>query len=489
MNLLSIRKPSFMLIASLLLILAFSTISIVSYYVANYSLNQHIRTNTLPLTSDNIYSEIQRDLLQPILVSSLMANDTFVHDWVVRGEQNPAPMSRYLTSIQERYDTVTAFFVSDLSKNYYHSSGVIKQVSADDSMDDWYFNVREISGEFEINLDIDTVDATTTTLFVNHKVFDQNDNLLGVIGVGLASQTIMELVETYQARYGRHVYFIDRLGKVVLQGSRFNGADDIRKVAGLSELATQVLTSPGGSYQYTSNGQAFQIKTRFVPELNWYLIVEHTEQTEDEVVTALWVSLSVSLIVTVIVLLLVHYTLGGYQRRLELMANTDLLTGTMSRHALETSFSQILSFARRQQHPVSTVLVDVDHFKSVNDKYGHLAGDRVLTQIANILRDSLRGSDSICRWGGDEFLIVLPDCDLVAAHGLAEKMRQLIEESLQVIDGQTLGITASFGVAQYNGQESASNLFSRTDQALYRAKSLQRNRVVLVGEEPVTESS
>lgn len=84
------RKGSFIASTSILLLLGFSAISLISYYVANSTLNQHIRTNTLPITSDNIYSEVQRDLLQPILVSSLMAQDTFVHDWIINGEADPS---------------------------------------------------------------------------------------------------------------------------------------------------------------------------------------------------------------------------------------------------------------------------------------------------------------------------------------------------------------------------------------------------------------
>ena len=136
------RKPPFILISSALLIIAFTTISLANYYVANRSLNQHIETNTLPLTSDNIYSEVQRDLLQPILVSSLMAQDTFVHDWIDAGEKQPEQMSRYLKAIQDRYNAITAFFVSEQTANYYHSTGIIKQISSSDAADDWYFATR-----------------------------------------------------------------------------------------------------------------------------------------------------------------------------------------------------------------------------------------------------------------------------------------------------------------------------------------------------------
>ncbi|WP_299205527.1 sensor domain-containing diguanylate cyclase [uncultured Amphritea sp.] len=477
MSHITIRKPSFIIISSLLLAAAFTAISLTSYYVANSSLNQHIKTNTLPLTSDTVYSEVQRDLLQPVLVSSLMAHDTFVHDWIEAGELDPGQMQRYLKAIKERYQAFTAFFVSEQTTNYYHTSGILKQVSVTDPADNWYYSSRKNPTEFDINIDQDTADRSSTTLFVNHKVRDEQGKFLGIIGVGLASTKIQELIEVYQTRYGRQVYFINREGKVTLQGSQFQGADDIHKVNGLRDIAPLILAKPGGSYSYSNGDQQYLIKTRFVPELNWYLIVEHTEKSESQITATLWINLGISLVVILIVLLLQHFTLGGYQRRLEFMANTDPLTRTASRHAFESMLQQILNFADRHKHPVSTILVDIDHFKTFNDTQGHLLGDKVLTQVAEILTENLRKSDSICRWGGDEFYIALTNCNEENARLVAEKMRQQIEASLQTVDGMSLNVTASFGIAQYSSPESRTDLFNRTDRALYRAKSKSRNRV------------
>lgn len=481
MSLPNLRKPSFVLISGILLSVAFTAISLISYYVANQSLNQHITTNTLPLTSDTIYSEVQRDLLQPVLVSSLMAQDTFVHDWIEGGEQNPEQMPRYLKAIQERYNAFTAFFVSEYTHNYYHSTGILKQVSDSRPADRWYFDSRRTPEEFDINLDLDTANTSITTLFVNHKVRDQQGKLLGIIGVGLASTTIKELIETYQNRYGRQVYFIDPQGKVTMQGSQFS-ALDIHKVKGLQDIAADILSSSESSYTYTNDNKTYLIKTRYIPELSWYLIVQHTEQSEARITTTLWINLTISLLVIIAVLLLQHFTLGGYQRRLEYMANTDPLTGASSRHAFEMIFQQILNFARRQKHPVSTMLVDIDHFKTFNDNYGHLLGDTILTKVAKILTKNLRQADTLCRWGGDEFFIVLPNCHQEDARLIAENMRQEIEASLNIIDDKQLHVTASFGVAEYNNNETTISLFNRTDLALYRAKSNNRNQVEIATE-------
>jgi len=471
------RKTSFIAMVSLLLLVGFSSISFVSYYVANDSLNHHIRTNTLPLTSDNIYSEIQRDLLQPVLVSSLMAHDTFVHDWVAAGEQNSEAIVRYLRNIQDSYSTVTAFFVSEKTHNYYHSTGVLKRVEENNKADAWYFNLPNLEGDFEIKLDVDTADNSRTTFFVNHTVLDERGTYLGTIGVGLASKTAQNLIDMYQRRYGRRVYFIDRVGKIRLQGQSREGMETIHQVEGLRDIATQLLTTTGGSYSYQSYGKTILLKTRFMPDLHWYLLVEQPQETAAEVESALWINLAMSLVITLVIMCLAHLTLGGYQRRLEAMATTDLLTGTASRHVFEVNFTQLINFAKRRKQNLSVVLVDIDHFKRVNDKFGHLEGDQVLIRVAKLLQVHLRNSDIICRWGGEEFLLVFPECDLNAAMTLANKIRELIEQSLKDVSGHPMNITASFGVAQYNGQESADTLFHRADKALYLAKESGRNKV------------
>ncbi len=471
------QKTRFITITLLLLFAGFASTSIVSYLVANKALNHHLRTDTLPLTSDTIYSEIQRDLLQPILVSSLMAQDTFVRDWALQGEQNVSEIVRYLKTIQDRYQTITAFFVSDKTHRYYHSSGLLKTVSPEDAQDAWYFRINGLGGEFEVNMDVDTANPKRTTLFVNHKVFDFDHQYLGAIGVGLSSEAIGTMIERYQRNYQRTVYFVDAAGQVTLKGKSYSGPLDIHEEPGLAEIAAELLSSPAGAFSYQKAGTTVFLNTRFVPELNWYIVVEQGGHQESDIRLVLWINLALSLLVTGAVVLLAHFTLGAYQRRLEQKANTDQLTGAVSRHGLEPILENRLRLANRNQQAFSVVLVDIDHFKKINDEYGHMLGDQALVVMANLLMDQTRNSDVVCRWGGEEFLLLLPESSQTQATKLAEKLRTAIANSMQMLAGKTLNVTASFGVAEYSGKESIDSLFSRCDDALYRAKKGGRNKV------------
>ncbi len=276
------RKKRFIASLSILLVTGFIATSLVSYFVAHDSLIDQIAENTLPLTSDNIYSEIQQDLLRPIFISSLMAQDTFVRDWALDGEKDPERIVRYLKEIKAQYGTITSFYVSENTGIYYHPSGVHRQVSKDNPRDAWYYRVREMTEDYEVNVDPDEVNRDAITIFINYRVYDYSGEYIGVTGVGLSVNAVGKLLEVYQNRYGRRVYFADRQGNVKLRGSRYDGPDNIREIEGLAPYATQILSSPGGSYTYQRGGNTVYLNTRLVPEFQWVLLVEEEALTRAE---------------------------------------------------------------------------------------------------------------------------------------------------------------------------------------------------------------
>lgn len=217
---------------SILLITGFLATSLGSYFVSRASIRSEISLNALPLTSDNIYAEIQRDLLRPILVSSLMATDTFLRDWVIGGEDGEQQINKYLKEIQIKYNTFTSFFVSEKTKTYYHPDGILKKVSPDEERDIWYYRVREMTDDYELNIDPDLSNKDAMTIFINYRVFDYDGNYIGATGVGLAVSAVKRLIEAYQDKYNRTIYFIDKKGEIKIAGSGFdNTVKDISQFA------------------------------------------------------------------------------------------------------------------------------------------------------------------------------------------------------------------------------------------------------------------
>lgn len=474
---------SLLLLLVVLLGAGFSSTSLVSYYTSREALRNNIINSELPLTSDTVYSEIQKDLVRPVLISSMMARDTFLRDWVVAGEQDPEQMTRYLQEVLSHYDAFTAFFVSDKTRLYYQAKGILKQVSEHEARDQWYWHTRSMQAPYEINADVDMANADRLTLFINYKVFDYDNNFIGVSGVGLAVDAVVKLIDDYQERYQRSVFFVDSSGQITLTGASGGpmGAkvgqllSDVKPLAG---LLSQLPKPQSGSFEYQVENNGHFLNVRYIPELNWYLFVDqHEGQSLGTIRQTLYLNLLICLLVTAIVLASVGIVMRRYQRRIEALATTDVLTELPNRRGFNILAGQALQEAKRSQNPLHALLIDLDHFKQLNDTYGHLAGDEVLRAFARQLRSNLRKADIVCRWGGEEFILLLKDTDSTTAQQLAEKIRAQTEQKHYPFAGVNLHISTSMGLTELRADDSLDSLLGRADKALYRAKASGRNRL------------
>lgn len=313
------KKRKLLPILSALLIIGFIVTSFVSFFVSQASLRDEIVTNALPLTSDNIYSEIQRDLLRPIFISSLMANDTFLRDWVLNGENEEAQITKYLNEIMIKYNTITSFFVSDNTLNYYHASGFLKQISPDSVRDVWYYRVRDMQNPYEINVDVDLANQDVMTIFINYRVTDFNGEYIGATGVGLTVNNVKNIIQNYQDKYGRYIYFFDQRGEIKLASSEIINANvDPRKILGSSFFGNEENKLVEKAFKYIRDKQTFHANIRFIEELGWYLIVEQSDvKVTRKVYASLILNLLVCAVITIVVLFLVNIAIKRYQTKID----------------------------------------------------------------------------------------------------------------------------------------------------------------------------
>jgi len=161
------------------------------------------------------------------------------------------------------------------------------------------------------------------------------------------------------------------------------------------------------------------------------------------------------------------------------LARTDGLTGVLTRRGFRDEAERALALSARHSHPLSCIVLDLDHFKAVNDTHGHAIGDRVLVEAVKACRERLRTSDILGRIGGEEFAIVLPHTDEADAVGLADQMRAALRQRLIVLPTETISVSASFGIASRKGADiDLDELLRRADLALYAAKDAGRNTCV-----------
>lgn len=220
--------------------------------------------------------------------------------------------------------------------------------------------------------------------------------------------------------------------------------------------------------------------TVFMVVLDYYVSHTPTSPLASPDIASLMRAINFSVPLLTIAALFVHYFLMVVQQQTQLQehATTDPLTGLMNRRRLREVWALAEAEGRRGSFPLSIVLCDVDRFKAVNDLYGHEVGDEILRKLGEALRKEVRLTDSVCRWGGEEFLLLLPHADSVQALATSNRILQNIANTPLKIGSHTLSITITMGVATLKDNEKFEAAAHRADIALYAGKAAGRNRVI-----------
>jgi diguanylate cyclase (GGDEF)-like protein len=479
-----VQKKQLLWVLGLILGLGFLSISILGFFAAQASVRSSIQTQSLPLAGDSVYSEVQRQLLRPIFISAQMAENTFLRDWVLSGENNPQSVIRYLANIKKQFNANTSFFISERSKKYYYAGGILKTLAKTDPRDDWYFRFTAQKARYELSSDTDQANRNQLTIFINYRLLDASGRLLGVTGVGVTFDSLNKLISRIEDRFSQRVYFVSNQGNLMLADKQHFGVKDIRQISikdleGLGTVAAQILSNKNAKQtSFTRQGATVQLNSRYISELGWYLLIEQDESSATApFLRLLLLNLLFGIIATALVLGLTVLAINQYQRRLEFFATTDALTGANNRSIGEALLEQAEKESKREQKALSLIIFDIDDFKKINDTYGHSAGDTVLREVVSLSKTVLRNSDTMIRWGGEEFLMLLKNCPLENAVKLASELNQIIAAHPFVIETKNIRVTVSVGVAQLEAQENLTQLIKRTDDAQYHAKKNGKNRV------------
>jgi diguanylate cyclase (GGDEF)-like protein len=257
---------------------------------------------------------------------------------------------------------------------------------------------------------------------------------------------------------------------------------NIRDFDGLSLLGEEILQKDSETHYYAYHTSAGEVtlSARYFADLDWYLIVEQDQtQSLREAREKLIGSIVIGLLVTILVILLVIIVLNLFISKLENYATKDEMTGIYNRRKMDELLLREIAFARRYGDPLGLMILDIDHFKSVNDTYGHRTGDHYLKGLSEVLQVEVRHVDYLGRWGGEEFIILLPKTSLDQAQDVAERLRKAVE-ALQVESGRGLiSRTISVGVTSAElAKFDMDEMMRQADDAMYQAKQAGGNKVV-----------
>lgn len=468
------------LIITALLFTLSASLTVVNYFVSIEFSQSQLKNSSLPLTVDNIYTEIQKQIIEPNLISSMMANDTFMKDWLSHEESDTDKIIKYLATIQNKYKMTTTFLVSEKTMHYYTPKGLIETVTPGNPNNAWYFAFKENPEMHEINIDRNEFMGTSLLMFINHKIIDENSNLIGTIGVGLKTSYIDNMLKRFRQAYKFNVYFVDEAGQIIISEQLENTPGYLDQMPGFDQLKLEFVSSGSQIYEYTKNDEEYLLNRKYIPELDLYLMVEArmADFTEDLRET-FYLNSAVTVLLTLVITLIVLIYVRKMHTRLNSLANNDALTGLPNRRTFNDKLERLMLITKRSEAPLSIAFLDVDNFKEINDSKGHDIGDKVLECLSRLLKTTVRSSDFVARWGGEEFIIMLNGTDIDNAALIAEKLRATIESSAALQALVDFPVTASFGITSIEDEENTDVIFKRVDLALYQAKSQGKNRVVI----------
>ncbi len=467
------------IVAALLFLLSVSVLSINYVAVMNNAKNQ-INTQSLPLSLDNMYSKVQKYIIEPYLISSTMAKNIFIHQWLHEGEKENKEIFKYLQSIKENYNVESTFLASDKSGKYYTDTGSIEELVKENTQAQWYFDFKETQKKHIININFTESNQNIIMMYINYKIFDEYNEYLGVTGVVLKLSNINDLLKKFRINHNLVVSFFDKDGNVVLSEKDMQVYTHIDKMPELKKYKELILSEDIGLVEYYKDSNLHTIKSKYIPELDIYLVIDaNLEDFIKSTKSTLYISIFISLILTIIIILIIYHIVKRYITELELLSNYDKLTGIANRGNFQELFQKQILRKKRNNQELALVFVDIDDFKAVNDDFGHDKGDIVLKSIAQILQKNIRQTDLIARWGGEEFIIVLVDSTLENSTLITKKLQLAIEQdsSLQKLLGRK--ITGSFGLTMLKESDSENSATIRADKAMYDAKNSGKNRVII----------
>lgn len=414
---------------------------------------------------------VTEEIIKPLYVAETISRASPLKLRMSEDTIDEAKVLAKLASISKEFD-MDFFVASETSRKQYNSNGTTQLLS--EGKVEWYFRAKDVPQKIVGALG----NREDIRIYYDIKIFDKDNQFLGFIGVSRRLTSFLAAFDNFKQKFGYDFVFVDHNDHVVLSSDSSLVADGNR-ILSLQNLPWhQAWSNSPEAMQSQENalievdGNDLLIAKANLDVLNWKLFLVNPLATRQEAANSQFLLQTINIIFLITLALLIGRIIVTYlQGEFAKKHQTDPLTQLPNRASFDWHFKAV----NRDKVGKSVVMIDIDHFKAINDSYGHPIGDKVLREVARLLESQLREDDILARWGGEEFVLLLPRAKLSTACEVAERARVTLENyGFRTSDG-LINITASFGIANGGPSENQESLIARADEALYRAKREGRN--------------
>lgn len=416
-------------------------------------------------------SLIVEQLMKPLHVSQTLAKAKELKDLMAAGVMDETVIFDSLKRLEKEFG-MSFFIASETSRRQYNSDGT--SLDLIEGQVNWYFKYKDA----DTDAVADIGKWEDTHFYIDLKIYDENNKFLGFFGVGKSLRIFLSLFDQFKQKYGYDFIFVDQHKNITLSSdpeliaanSKFHNLTDLSWYQALSEEVRS--KNSLNNLLVRQNGQDYLIAEVSIAPFDWTLYLMSPLQARQTQISRTFIFSVVSLLVVIFGLFILIYNLLYYFKRdIQKSGDTDHLTKLANRRKIEQVYNELME----KQMSLGLILLDIDNFKAVNDTHGHNAGDQVLRQISTMLQRELREQDVLGRWGGEEFVILLPETGPHEAMNIAQHLRERMATMTISTGSASIQVTGSFGVTFTATPRSLTEVISSADDALYHAKRDGRN--------------
>jgi diguanylate cyclase (GGDEF)-like protein len=457
-----------------------ATAIVTSYFTLKDVINKHNTQVQSAITP--LFSLVASEILRPLNVANFMANNHFIIDYANQEKIEKNYLASYLEKIAKSYHMV-AFIALEKHNLMLDSNGRESMLNSNEA--EWYSRLKELPGEQFTDIG----NSEDPHLYFDNKIRNINGEFIGFTGVAIDLNYFSSKFQEYSDRFGFELFFVDSNNIITLSSNKILESKSHHR----QNLMTRLNDLPwhqsllnvndtdinlSADLIYTTD-EGLLISQMPIKELNWRMFIVSPPADQQSEYWEIFIGrFLLFFIVAMLFYMMLLYSINYFKSRLIKQAETDHLTQLPNRSHIHWRFNHIVKTNKN----LCLVLADIDNFKNINDTYGHLVGDDVLRIIAEQLSQTIRKVDVVGRWGGEEFVMLLPETTAKQAHIIVERIRKNIADMSFPISttDSSFTTTISFGICELPVKNKTINDYIESaDKALYQAKINGRNKSVI----------